>query len=177
MNNNLFKKILRPASQAAIFLLVSLTVCVYLAEKIDDISDEATEKRGLQYIYQNSREQFGVLSEDYQKISSHVDTVNNFFPTTESISVFIDAMERLAAKNNLTQTFRFETSTPQPTDDAGLSGIPFNVVLMGAQSQFIGYLADIEMMPYLTKIESLNISSQPDGSGQMNIRGLLYIRK
>lgn len=180
MKEKLFKKISRPIIQGAIFLVIALVACIYLASKINAISDEIIEKRTILFIYQNSREQFAVLREDSQALSQRIDTVINVFPSSENVLAFINAMEDLAAKNGMQHTFKFETAGLQPDQDLNLNKIPFNISLNGTPSQFLGYLNGLEKMPYFTKVDSLNVSSLQGGEGgqsQMNIRGLLYVRQ
>lgn len=178
---NLFSnkhKISKPVMQATLFFTIALIVCIYLASKINAISDEIIEKRATLFLYQNSREQFAVLREDAQNISQHIDVVNNVFPSSENVLPFINVMEDLATKNGMQHAFKFEAAGLQPVENFNLNRIPFSVSLNGTPNQFLGYLAGLEKMPYFTKIDSLGMSSPQviDGQSQMNIRGFLYVR-
>lgn len=178
LNKNLLKQIKKPLIRAVIFLTISLAGCLYFAGQLIDVSESARSKREILFLSQNSQEQFALLKEDFQKISPHIEKVENLFPSSENLLPFINAMENLAISAGVGQTFRFESAGLQPVPSLNLNKITFNVIINGNMSQFLNYLQKLEKIPYFVQIDSLNLTTSQnlESQGQMIVRGSLYVR-
>lgn len=179
ISKNLLRQMSKSLIRAVVFLLVSLALCLYFAGQISKASESTRSKRAILFLSQNSQEQFALLKEDFQKVSPHIEKVENLFPSSENLLPFINAMEGLAGSAGVQQTFRFESAGLQPVPNLNLNKITFNVIINGNMSQFLSYLQKLEKMPYLTRIDSLNLTTAQnfESQGQIIIRGSLYVRQ
>lgn len=178
LNKNLLKQIKKPLIRATVFLVISSAASLYFAGQISDVSEAARNKRAILFLSQNSQEQFALLKEDFQKVSPHIEKVENLFPSSENLLPFINSMENLAVSAGVQQSFRFESAGLQPVPSLNLNKITFNVIINGNMSQFLNYLQKLEKIPYFAQIDSINLTTSQnlESQGQMIVRGSLYVK-
>lgn len=157
---NLLILIGRHAIIALTAVFVAIIVSYFLALEISKISDAVVQNRRLATTLEKRTEIFSTLVRDAQIIGANDVVVDNAFVSSDNILEFISALESLALKNGVTQSFHFETPVPAsiPTS-IPLSTIGYSNNLSIDVSNFANYLKDFEMLPYFTKITSVTITS------------------
>lgn len=153
----------------------------FLALEISKISDAVVQNRRLATALEKRTEVFSTLARDAQIIGNNDTIVDNAFISSDNILEFISALESLALKNGVTQSFHFETPTPAPISAPfPLSTIGYSNNLSINVSSLTNYLKDFEKLPYFTKISSLTITSGDPtgwrGASSVSMRATLYTK-
>ena len=157
----LILKILKIAARAVIAAVVAVIVVIFFSQRISKISFSLAEPRATAFFLGKRRETTAQLGEDFKIVGEADKKMNDAFPPTDNILGFVGALETLALRNSLQQSFSFGT----PAD----SGIDYNIILNGNIFIFINYLKDFERLPFFTAISSVSLSAPGGWEGNSTI--------
>lgn len=150
----------RHATIAISAILIAITASYFLAREIIKISDAVIQNRRLATTLEKRTEIFSTLARNTHIIGTNDMLIDNAFIPSDNILEFISALESLALKNGVTQSFRFENPIPAAISTSfPLSTIGYSNNLSINVSNLTNYLKDFEGLPYFTKINSLTITS------------------
>lgn len=149
-------------SLIALSVILVSSICIVIASReIEKIADAVVKNRKLASVLEERTALLKQLNYDASIIGKNDETIMRAFLPSDNILEFISALESLALKNGVTQTFRF--NTPSPATIAS----PFPLYVVGYQNTvsanlptFIQYMKDLESFPFFTKVESITITSQ-----------------
>ena len=121
------------------------------------------------------------LKKDLAVIGEADQKIHKAIPRADKLLEFIAALEKLAGKNSLEQSLKFGTPSSLPAGvDSRLLAVDYNVTLNGNIGSLIGYLNDLEKLPYFAGVTSMNLTAlrQPGWSDEsyITIQGKLYAR-
>lgn len=176
---NLLIIIGRHAAISLVAIITAAVACFFLAKEITRVSDAAAQNRRLAAALEKRTELLSTLSRDIQIIGESDTLFAKAFIPSDNILEFISALESIALKNTITQSFRFETPAPSSLSSPfPLSTVGYTNTLSLNIFTLTNYLKDFENLPYFTKIENLNISSQDPagwrGASTVSLRATLY---
>lgn len=162
-------------------ILVAMLISYFLAKEITKISNTVVQNRHLATTLEKRTEVFSTLARDTQIIGNNDTIVDNAFISSDNILEFISALESLAFKNGVTQSFHFENPTPAPISAPfALSTIGYSNNISTNISGLTNYLNDFEKLPYFTNIGSLTITSGDPlgwrGVSNISFRAKLYTK-
>lgn len=142
-------------------VLCSIIIIMFLASEITKVSDSVIKNKKLVNMLAERTAILEKIKKDTALVGVNDIVMNNAFITSNNITEFISALESMALKNSVTQVFRFdspaESTIPAPFP---INTIAYNNSLSINLPTFIQYIKDIERLPYFTKINGFNISSQ-----------------
>lgn len=171
---NIFLFIVRNAIISFIVISITAIVIFFISKEIRGISDSVALNHKLQAELANRNDLLKTLNRDMQIIGENDNKIENAYIPADNILNFVAELDKLANKNNLIQTYRFETpassnlSAPFP-----IGTISYSNNFTANISTLSSYLKEFENLPYFTKIESINISSQ-DKNGWTNLSNVSY---
>ncbi len=158
---NLLILIGRNALISLIVISITILAVFFIEKEIEHITDSIVLNHKLEAELKNRTESFSVVNHDAQIIGGNGTLINNAFVPSNNISEFINALDNLASGNGITETYHFETPISSTLSESfPLSTITYSNNLTTGVLNFSSYLKNFEKLPYFTKIESLNISSQ-----------------
>ncbi len=158
---NLLIVIVKNAIIALIFVSISTTAIFFINSKIGIISDSISLKHKLESELKQRTELLSTLEKDAQTVGQNDILIGNAFIPSNNISEFTNSLDKLASKNNILQTYKFETPIISGVSDIiSTSTLSYSETLTSDVSTFSKYIKNFEELPYFTKIESLNITSQ-----------------
>jgi len=144
-----------------IFVSISFISIFYIDKKIETITNTVALKHRIAAELESRTEQSSIIAHDSQIIGNNDSFISNAFVPSDNISEFINAFDNLAAINSISQVYHFETPLPSENQDPfPLSTISYTNSITTNVLSFSNYLKNFERLPYFTKIESLNITSQ-----------------
>jgi hypothetical protein len=114
--------------------------------------------------------------EIHGKYENEIDTINGVFPNEETITLFIQKLEETIRSTTDQYTFKFSSVTPLKEQDKLF--LPLQITVKTDLSHFIAFLAEIEKLPYMTHITSMN-GKLPDSfnkTGEMSINLKVYVQ-
>lgn len=162
----LYTIILRNLFIALFFIVASLLCVLWTSKKIETLTETISLNQKLKVQLKERSELISVLEKDVQIVGNNNIIIKESFVPAENISSFINDLDKLAAQNSINQIYRFET--PKPSDLSGLiqiSSINYTNNMTTDLTSLLNYLKNFENMPYFTKIEGINISSQDKALG------------
>lgn len=181
-----FKKILLFAVQNVIisFFVISITAIMifFISKEINRISNSVALNHKLQAELAKRNDSLKMIDHDMQIIGENDNKIENAFVQADNILNFVAELDKLASKINLTQIYRFETPLSSDlTAPFPIGTISYSNNFTANISTFSNYLKEFENLPYFTKIESFNISSQ-DKNGwisesNISYKAILYTKK
>lgn len=148
---------------------VAFLLIIFFANKIETIADTIVKNRTLATTLEKRTELLSTLKHDRALIGENDKKIEGAFLRADNILEFIAVLEDLALRNGVTQAFSF--SVPTPTEYSAsfpVSAITYSNTINGTATTITQYLKEFESLPYFTKINSMNISSQDKTLG---IRG------
>lgn len=152
-------------SLVAVFIAVF--AIIFIKNEINRITASIVLNHKLEADLKNIIELSSKVKQDAQIIGKNDILIENAFVPSNNISEFINALDSIALDNSIIQAYRFETPMPSTISGAfPLSTISYSNSLTANVQDFSKYLKSFEKLPYFTKIESLDISSQ-DKTGWM----------
>lgn len=160
---------------------VAFILINFISKKIERISDSVALNHRLLAELEKRTGLFEVLNRDAQIVGANDILIDNAFVSSDDISPFIDTFDNLGQNQSIKQTYHFET----PVLTAISAPFPISTILYSNNittnvSNFSGYLKAFEKLPYFTKIEGLNISSQNElgwlGESTISFRATLYTK-
>lgn len=149
-----------------VFVGATIVAIFFIKNEIERVTDSVVLNRKLNAQLREKTELLSVLERDAQIIGENDVLINKAFISSENISSFINELDKTASDSSITQIYRFET--PTASNISGpfpLSSIPYSNNITTGVLSFSNYLKNFEKLPYFTKIESFNISSQDKVSG------------
>lgn len=173
-SKNLLIFIGRNALISLIVISITIFTIFFLKKEIVHITDNLVLRNKLEVELKKRTELLFVIKHDAQIVGNNDVLISNAFIPSNNISEFINALDKLASSSGVNQTYRFETPTPLAASDAfPLSTLSYSNSLATSVSNFSNYLKKFESLPYFTKIESLNISSQ-DKTGWIALSSISF---
>lgn len=158
---NLLILITKNAIIALIFVSISTGAIFYINNKISVISSSIELKHKLEAELKHRTDLLSTLEKDAITIGQNETLINDAFIPSNNISKFTNTLDDLASKNKILQIYKFETPTASgSSEDITTSTLSYSETLTTDVSSFSNYLKNFETLPYFTKIESLNITSQ-----------------
>jgi hypothetical protein len=109
------------------------------------------------------------------KFAKEISIISKVFPTEQTTPNFIRVYEELAANYALDYSIKFNSTQPVP--EASNLYLPLTAIFKIKYDNLVNFLGDMEKLPYLTHITSINIAA-PDGiSGILDVRATfkLYV--
>jgi len=158
--------VLKNSLISLVFLGVTIVAIVFIKNEIESVTDSVVLNHRLKAQLREKTELLSVLERDSKIIGENDILIKKAFISSENISGFIDDLDKTASESSITQIYRFET--PTASNISGpfpLSSIPYSNNITTGLLSFSNYLKNFEKLPYFTKIESFNISSQDKVSG------------
>ncbi len=164
-------------------IAVSLSVVSILILKgqIEKITDAIVLNHKLENELKKRTELLSVIDNGAKIIGGNNYLINNAYLPSDNISPFINKLDSLVSISNIAQTYHFDTPvSSQVTGPYPLSTISFTNALTTDLTNLSVYLKSFENLPYFTKIESLNISSQDKqgwtGLSNITFKATLYTK-
>jgi Tfp pilus assembly protein PilO len=157
---NLLMLTLRHILIAGSAIVIAGFVTFFISTKIEGITKSVIKNRQLASTLEKRTELFATLKHDTETVGTNDVLIEKAFPSSDNILEFISALENIATKNGVTQSFHFNTPTPSATPAPfTLSTVSYSNNLSGNLPALINYLKDFEHLPYFTKIDTINLSS------------------
>ncbi len=173
-SKNLLMYIGRNALISLGVILVTILIIFFIKREIESVTDNIVFNNKLETELKKRTELLSVIKHDAQIVGNNDVLISNAFLPSDNISTFINALDNLASSNGVSQSYRFETPVSLAASEAfPLSTIAYSNSLTTSVRNFSSYLKKFESMPYFTKIEGLNISSQ-DKSGWTGTCSISY---
>ncbi len=179
------KNLLTIIGRNAIITLVvasfaSLTVW-FFSREIERVANEIVQNNKLANTLINSAELFTMLNRDAAIVGTNDILIDRAFTPSDNILEFVSVFENLAIKNSVLQNFNFSVPTPSAVASPfPLSAVVYSNNLSTNILTLSSYLKDFESLPYFTRIESLNMSSQDAagvrGSGTASFNAIFYAK-
>ncbi|MEK7149896.1 MAG: hypothetical protein AAB757_02920 [Patescibacteria group bacterium] len=168
--------------KAALAAVIASVIIFIISGQISKIGNSLSEKRKLSLILQKRSETTEKIRENFKIIGDNEQKIKNSLPRTDNILDFIAALESLASKNAVQQSYRFGVPTVFINqNNLNVASIDYNLNLTGNIVILINYLKDFENLPYFTGISSISVSSPPDRGWEANssisIQAKLYARQ
>lgn len=144
-----------------IAVLVAFFSIVFIKNEIERITNTIILNHKLEASLKNRIELSSKIKQEVQIVGKNDILIENAFIPSNNISDFINILDSTASKNLIIQSYRFETPIPSTISETfPLSTISYTNDLTTDIKSFSSYLKNYESLPYFTKIESLDISSQ-----------------
>lgn len=166
---------------AIVAISIATLAVWFLSREIERVSDAVSKNRQLAEKLGKRTELFSAIANDARIIGTNDATIEHSFIPTDNILEFISILESTALKNSITQSFHF--GTPVATSITApfvISSIDYQNSMSLNIYSFIKYLKDFESLPYFTKINSLNFTSQDAtgwrGAGSASWSATLYTK-
>ena len=157
---NLFILTLRHILIAGSAVLIAGFVTFFISTKIEGITKTVIKNRQLASTLEKRTDLFATLKEDTETVGTNDVLIEKAFPSSDNILEFISALESLASKNGVAQSFHFNTPSPSAIPAPfTLSTVSYSNSLSGSFPALINYLKNFERLPYFTKIDTVNLSS------------------
>ncbi len=158
----------------------SLTVW-FLSREIERVTNEIIQNNLLANKLLKRTELFSALKRDADIVGTNDILIDRAFIPSDNILEFVYVFENLAIKNSVTQNFSFDNPTPTTFDSPfPLSTVTYRNTLSTNIFTLSSYLKAFEGLPYFTKIESLNMSSQDvaglSRSGTASFHAIFYAK-
>jgi hypothetical protein len=153
-------------------VLVAFFSIVFIKNEIERITNTIILNHKLEVNLKNKIELSSKIKQDVQIVGKNDILIENAFVPSDNISNFINALDTIASSNSIIQTYRFESPIPSNIlETFPLSTISYSNDLATDIKTFSNYLKSYEKLPYFTKIESLDISSQ-DKTGWLGVSNI-----
>jgi Tfp pilus assembly protein PilO len=135
-----------------------------------------SEKKAMILVLQKRENQGKTLQDDWAKIESDFPTVEGALVSKDDLTGFIGKLEEISTKSGVEQILKFDE---KETTDKNTSAIGFELTLKGNLSNFVSYLGSFQSLPYIIKIEKIELSSSQSlqKEGQATIKAKLYLQK
>lgn len=151
----------------AIFAGVALSVVIYSANQMSQISNSVNEKKKISFALQKRSETYSNLKNEFSVLGNTEKALEGALVPSDDISNFISAIEALGVKNGVNQSYKFG-AVNQATEQGGItvSNIDYSIKIRATMQSAILYLKNFEDMPYFSSI--LNISVTPNTAEGLN---------
>lgn len=180
-SKNITSIIIKNSIISVVIILVSFFIIYNIKNEINKITDKVSLNNKINNEFKIRTELFSVIKENAGQIGQNDLIIEKAFIPSNDISLFIDTLDKLVSESKIPQSYRFDTPIPSTQiEDISFSNISYSNNLNINVNDFIKYLKEYENLPYFTKIESINISSQ-DKEGiyeqsTVSIKGVLLTK-
>ncbi len=141
-------------------VLVAVIVIFFISSKIEGITNAIIEDRQIASTLERHNELLSTLKSDAELVGTNDTIIEQSFPPANDILGFTSALESLALRNGVTQSFRFKPPAPSSVKAPfPLFTISYSNNLSGNILTLGNYLKEFERIPYFTKIERFSITS------------------
>lgn len=96
----------------------------------------------------------------YDQYKDDIDIVSSVFPSSETILTFIETLEKVSQQISPSSTVKFNSLTPLRDGDS--SYLLLTISLKTDIEGLTKFLDEIELLPYMTHVTSINANT-PDG--------------
>ncbi len=179
------KNLLMLVGHHALIALVAVSTATFaawfLSREIGRITNGVVQNHRLVNTLEKRTELFSVIKRDVNIVGTNDTLIEQAFLSSDNILVFTEALKSTALKNSVNQNLNLEG----PVLSTQVAPFPIATIayvsnLEGNLLTFSNYLKNFESLPYFTKIESINISSQDTagfrGISIASFRATLYTR-
>lgn len=158
---NLLKLIGKNFSVVAVIIIITMTSIFFIKKEIERLTNSIALNNKLESDLKKRTELFGIIEENIKIIGNNDKLISEAFIPSNDISNFTEKLDYLGSKYKAIQSYKFETPVESGTSEfINTSSILYSNNLTLGINDFSKYLKDFENLPYFTKIEGLNISSQ-----------------
>jgi|GEM_PF-3848259 Tfp pilus assembly protein PilO len=174
------KIILRNVAEACAAIAVCGILVSVSSSQISNIVGSITQARETSMEGQDRSAAISQLQSQFATIDGNDAKISNALMHENDIIPFVDALNSLASKDSVQQSYNFSSPAPYASQgNLNVYSIPYSIGLTGNVNAFMKYLSDFQSLPYFTNISSVSISA-PSGLGQnstMNMAATLYIQQ
>lgn len=154
---------------AAIFIFIDLPAIKNIKKIKDEIEFQRLDLEKKYFKIQRSKKTALSLN----KIEAEMAEMNNVFINENRELEFITSLERLAAKNSLSQEINLAGKEGQKEGEPRVANL--YVRLTGSYDNIINYLSDMESSEYYINFTGLELSSAPNsGQYSLSLKALTY---
>lgn len=178
------KTILSSSLTAAIVLVISFGGCYWVAGEIKKIASSIESQQQLHFLLSNQQSVINALQNDFAKIPpGYENKIDSSLPPISNILPMVDSLESLAKKHSLIASTNFSTpdlSSPIVAGPYNIVPISFSTSIENASlMMLIDYLKDLDRLPYLIDITTVNINSGQgwDNESSVALSGKIYARQ
>lgn len=174
-SKNLLMLIARNVIISLIVMAIAFVAIFFLKNEIEKITNTIVLNHKLETDLKNRTEFLSILENEAKIIGDNELLINNAFLTSDNISLFINKLDDLISSDKITQLYKFDTPIPSSKESPfPLATISYTNNLNSSDLEtFSSYLKNFEKLPYFTKIESLEISSQ-DKLGWVGVSNISF---
>ncbi len=179
---NLLILIIKNAIISIIAIVVSVLFITIINGKITKITDGVVKNHQIENELKKKTELLSVIEKDVALIGENYSLIDQAFIPSDDINNFMSSLDKLGNKDKLIQKYRFDSPVDyQNIDTVYTSTIKYSNNINTNIDKTIKYLREFEVLPYFTKIEGINISSQSkngwnDDSTNISIRAILLTK-
>ena len=164
-----------------VVIFITVTASLFISKEINKISDSTALNHRLGKELAERIEFLKTLKQDIKIIGTNDTKIEGAFTPSDNILEFINTLDNLASKNNLTQVYRFETPVPSTISAIfPIETISYSNNFQTNLSTFSSYLKEFEKLPYFTTIKGFSISSQDklgwSGLSNVSFNATLYTK-
>lgn len=142
-------------------IVVCIVAIFFIQKAIEKVTNTIVLNHKLETQLKKRTELISIIDRGSQVVGKNDTLIMNAFVPSNNISEFINKLDDLVFISGIKQTYRFDT--PVPSTIVGpfpLSTISYSNSLTIDMNNLLIYLKNFEKLPYFTKIQSLNITSQ-----------------
>lgn len=163
-------------------ILLTLAAVIFLSKEISQISNRVALNNKLSLELKKRTDLFETLKQDAQTIGKNNTIIENAFTPSNDVSGFINALDLLAEKNKIAQIYHFETPILSSISSVfPISTIIYSNSFESSVLSFSSYLKEFGKLPYFTKIDGFNITSQDSqgwlGKSTISYKATLYTKE
>lgn len=162
-------------------ILCAVIITMFLSHEITKVSDSVIKNKKLANILTERTSLLEKIKKDMAIVGRNDIAIDNAFIPSNNITDFLSILDSMALKNSITQTFHFDSPIPATISAPfPINTINYNNSLSANLPTLIQYLKDVERLPYFTKINGFNISSQSPvgilGLSTVSFQATLYTK-
>jgi hypothetical protein len=155
---------------------------VFMAKQISGITKNLEQKRKLELILEKRTEITARLGQEIKTIGNTDKAIEHAYPPANNILDFVSTIESLADQNSIIQTVKFgepveAIDIPQ---DFKVAKTDYLLTMNGTVLTLRNYLRGIEAIPYMTKINSINLNAPVEkgweGNSSITVNGALFVK-
>lgn len=174
--------LIRDALKAGGAFVIGLVVIIILAFQINSKLTDIESERAKFYTAQTEIEQAIAVKSEIEKLGERDAKMYGALLSADNILPFVSAIEASALTHKLTHQDDF--STPKPVasgPEKPMYSINFTINLTGTTKDFLGFVRDLDRLPYLAGLTEMRIATPSaaglGGSGTFTVQGTLYVTK
>jgi hypothetical protein len=174
--------IIRQTLIATAAIIIAVVVCLLTAGAIVKISSSLQQKDRLSKVLAMRVDNIQQLKNSLALLGDNDKKIIAVYPSTDNILDFVSALESLAKQTSVKQTLRFANFSPFiEAGGASINETNFTINLTGTVTTLKAYLQQLEKIPFVTKIGTINLLASPpngwNGDASITINGTLYAQQ